>query len=93
MVWSGLRCAALRCAALRWSALLCADLVWSGLAGGTYVVMYTQYVQDYTPYEGMALDGGLSMTVLRGKIVYRSEGDVVDCVQGQGEWIPTVRSS
>jgi dihydroorotase-like cyclic amidohydrolase len=55
--------------------------------------MYTQYVQDYTPYEGMALDGGLSMTVLRGKIVYRSEGDVVDCVQGQGEWIPTVRSS
>jgi hypothetical protein len=88
MVWSALRCAALLCAGLR-----CSALIWSGLAGGTYVVMYTQYVQDYTPYEGMALDGGLSMTVLRGKIVYRSEGDVVDCVQGQGEWIPTVRSS
>eukprot|EP01043_Picozoa_sp_COSAG02_P004909 COSAG02_NODE_130_length_34758_cov_80.817767_29_plen_86_part_00 len=47
--------------------------------------------QDYTPYEGLALDGGLSMTILRGNIVYRSDGDVVTCHEGQGEWIPTGR--
>ncbi len=49
------------------------------------------YPQDYTPYEGVGLDGGLSITILRGNIVYRSDGDVVTCLQGQGEWIPTGR--
>ena len=47
--------------------------------------------QDYTPYEGIALDGGLSLTILRGQIVYRSAGNVVDCREGQGVFIPTGR--
>ena len=37
-------------------------------------------------YEGMALDGGLSMTTLRGKVVYTAAGDLIDCTEGQGEW-------
>ena len=31
------------------------------------------------------------MTILRGKIVYRSDGNVIDCQAGQGEWLPTGR--
>lgn len=31
------------------------------------------------------------MTILRGKIVYQRDGDVVECEKGQGQWIPTGR--
>jgi dihydropyrimidinase len=44
---------------------------------------------DYTPYEGMALDGALVCTVLRGGVVFErgSGGDVINARRGQGQFL------
>lgn len=52
---------------------------------------------DYTPYEGMALDGALAFTVLRGEVVFQKgcggegSGDVVRAPRGSGQFIASGR--